>query len=325
MRTPAEWSEVEVRDGLRLLLGRRDGGGLDARPVELATDVADALRDAARGTLVRLGERSAKAYSTLGDADADEFLSLAIVSSDPGDDSASSENLEEMLSAADIVRLSLGAFSASDFLLRDELFEGGWLFYAVIVEVAGSNEPMAFVRQYNPQRGFNPGHLLSAYGDTLKRINDPVFNFDLHFDVVVASDEVAVLGATAFQRVFADVGVAASEVPSHVKSLESELSISVTSASSAVLTSWCQTRLRMAARLKKLAKQPHLKMVTAQSLQAALEKHALPRDRLGADEEITLNNLDDVRVFLDVLEKRYYEEDFTGDHMRADNASPRPA
>jgi hypothetical protein len=325
MRTSAEWGQTKLGDGLRLLLGRRDdAGGLDARPVELTTEVADVLRDAARTTLVSLGQRSPKAYSTLGDADSDEFLSLAITSADTDDDSAAPANLEETLSAADIVRLSLGAFAASNFLLRDELFEGGWLFYAVVVEVVGSNDPIAFVRQYNPQRGFDPGRLLGVYGDVLKQINDPVFNFDLNFDVVVTSDEVAVLRATAFQRVFADVNVAASEVPSHVTSLESGLNISITAVSSAVLTSSCQDRLRMAARLKKLAKKPHLKLVTPQSLREALKRHSLAPDRLGAGDEVVLDSVDDVRVFLDVLEKRYYEEDFTGDHMRADNASPRP-
>ncbi|HTB69650.1 MAG TPA: hypothetical protein VK707_01545 [Solirubrobacteraceae bacterium] len=251
MRTSAEWGQTKLGEGLRLLLGRRDdAGGLDARPVELTTEVADVLRDAARTTLVSLGQRSPKAYSTLGDADSDEFLSLAITSTDTDDDNAAPAYLEETLSAADIVRLSLGAFAASNFLLRDELFEGGWLFYAVVVEVVGSNDPIAFVRQYNPQRGFDPGRLLGVYGDVLKQINDPVFNFDLNFDVVVAYDEVAVLRATAFQRVFADVNVAASEVPSHVKSLESGLNISITAVSSAVLTASCQDRLRMAARLK---------------------------------------------------------------------------
>jgi hypothetical protein len=324
MRTSAEWGQTTLGEGLRLLLGRRDAAdSLDARPVELTTEVADVLRDAAGSTLVSLGQRSPKAYSTLGDADADEFLSLAITNADTDDVSAAPANLEETLSAADIVRLSLGAFAASNFLLRDELFEGGWLFYAVVVEIVGSNDPIAFVRQYNPQRGFDPGRLLGVYGDVLKQINDPVFNFDLNFDVVVASDEVAVLRATAFQRVFADVNVAASEVPSHVKSLESGLNISITAVSSAVLTASCQDRLRMAARLKKLAKQPHLKLVTPQSLREALTRHALAPDRLGAGDEVVLDSSNDVRVFLDVLEKRYYEEDFTGDHMRADNASPR--
>jgi hypothetical protein len=330
VRTATEWDEIGLGDGVRLLLGsRNDHGGLDAKPVELANDVADVLRDAARNALTSLGKRSPKAYSTLGDADADEFLSLTLQSTDGNDQSAEDgparTNLEEILSAADIVRLSLGAFGATDFLTRDELFGGRWLFYVVVVEVVDADAPIAFVRQYNPQRGFDPGRLLGVYGDTLKRINDPVFNFDLQFDVVVAPDEVAVLKATAFQRVFADVDVVAAEVPAHVGTLQSALNIVVSSASTIVLTASCQDRLRMAARLKKLARQPHLTLVTPQSVRAALQRHDFAPDRLGSGDEVALANLDDVRIFLDVLEKRYYEEDFTGDHMRADNASPRPA
>jgi hypothetical protein len=330
MRTAADWDEINLGDGVRLLLGsRNDHGGLDAKPVEIANDVGDVLRDAARNALTSLGKRSPKAYSTLGDADADEFLSLTIQPVDEGDQDAkhgpTETNLEEILSAADIVQLSLGAFGATDFLTRDELFGGGWLFYVVVVEVVDADAPIAFVRQYNPQRGFDPGRLLGVYGDTLKRINDPIFNFDLQFDVIVAHDEVAVLKATAFQRVFADINVVATEVPAHVGTLQSALNVAVSFASTVVLTTSCQDRLRMAARLKKLARQPHLSLVTPQSISTALQRHAFPPDRLGADDEIALNDLEDVRVFLDVLEKRYYEEDFTGDHMRADNASPRPA
>jgi hypothetical protein len=329
VRTAAEWDQIVLGDGVCLLLGsRNDHGGLDARPVELATDVADVLRDAARSALTSLGKRSPKTYSTLGDADADEFLSLALEAGDEGqnaEDGSTRTNLEEALSAADIIHLSLGAFSATDFLMRDELFGGGWLFYVVVVEAVGADTPIAFVRQYNPQRGFDPGRLLGVYGDTLKRINDPVFNFDLQFDVVVAHDEVAVLKATAFQRVFADVNVVASEVPAHVETLQSALNVVVSPVSTIVLTASCQDRLRMASRLKKLARQPHLTLVTPESIRAALQRHEFAPDRLGSGDDIALTTLDDVRVFLDVLEKRYYEEDFTGDHMRADNASPRPA
>jgi hypothetical protein len=329
MRTAADWAKIELGDGVRLLLGwRGEDGGLDARPVDLTVEVADELRTAAKHSLADLGGRVPKAYSSLGDADGDEFLSLAIHASDESNedvaDTLTHVDLEEMLSAADIVRLSLGAFAATDFFDRDELFGGGWLFYAVVVEVVGDDAPIAFVRQYNPQRGFDPGRLLGAYGDTLKKINDPVFLFDLQFDVIVTSDEVAVLRTTAFQRVFADVNVVASEVPADVNILQSALTLNIDSASTGALTAWCQDRLRMAARLKKLARQPHLPLITQASLREALNKHGLPLDRFGADNEISLTSLEDVRLFLDVLEKRYYEEDFTGNHMRADHTSPRP-
>lgn len=310
-------------------------------PVELKVEVSDELREACEDTLSDLASRTPKPYSSLGDAAGDEFLSLTI--GDPAEDeflsltvrhhddddehadkNAIPVDLEEMLSAADIVQLSLDAFAATDFLTRDQLFEGGWLFYAVVVEVVDEEEPIAFVRQYNPQRGIKPGRLLGAYSDALARIDDPVFIFDLAFDVVVASDEVAVLKKTAFQRVFADVNVVASEVPADIRSLESQLKVGIGTESRNMLTATCQQKLRLAARLKKLARQPHLKLVTSDSLRTAITKHGLKPGCFGAGTSIELSATDDVRVLLDVLEKRYYEEDFTGEHMRADNASPRP-
>lgn len=335
VRSAEEWADIELGEGVRLLLGwRGDDGGLEAMPVELKAEVADELREACERTLADLGSRSPKAYSTIGDAAGDEFLSLNIRRDDDDDGDGSDENddepgavpvdLEEMLSAADIVQLSLDAFAATDFLTRDDLFGGGWLFYAVVVEVDDEDESIAFVRQYNPQRGINPGRLLGAYSDALARIDDPVFIFDLAFDVVVASDEVAVLKTTAFQRVFADVNVVASEVPADIGSLRSQLNVGIGAASLDMLTATCQQKLRLAARLKKLARQPHLTLVTRASLRSAIARHGLPRNRFGSSTAVKLADADDVRIFLDVLEKRYYEEDFTGEHMRADNASPRP-
>ena len=128
MRTAEDWGDIKLGDGVRLLLGWRDeDGGLDARPVDLATDVADELRSVANSSLTDLAARVPKPYSGLGDVDADEFLSLTIMPND-GSDDATSANLEETLSTADMVRLSLGAFAAGDFFGRDELFGGGWLF-----------------------------------------------------------------------------------------------------------------------------------------------------------------------------------------------------
>jgi hypothetical protein len=332
MRTAAEWAKINLGDGTRLLLGHRsDDRGLDARPVELAEDLAAEMRDVCQMSLASLAGRSVRRYSNLGGLDGDDFLSLEIkpIAQDDGATPSSEQgakpsvDLEESLSAADIVGLSLNAFSDEEFLDRDQLFGGGWLFYAVVVEVRDSDNPIAFVRQYNPQRGFDPGRLLSVYGDTLKKLNDPVFLFDNRFDVIVASDEVAVLQVTAFQRVFADVGVVASEVPADVGALETELNVPVEEASRTMLTASCQDRHRLAARLKKLARQPHLKLVTRESLRAAMEAHSLDADRFGSGPAIVLGSMDDVRVFLDVLEKRYYEADFTGEHMRADNASVR--
>jgi hypothetical protein len=324
MRTGSEWADMKLGEGVRLLLGWRDSdtGGLDGLPVDLANDIADSLLAACRSTLALMKDRQRKPYSNLGNVDVDEFLALEIHEPPEDDGGTETVELEELLGAADIVELSKGAFAQEQFLSRADLDEGGWLFYAVVVEVEGADHPTAFIRQYNPQRGFGTGKLLSFYSDKLKKTIDPVFLFDLHFDLIVAADEVAVLSATAFQRVFADAGVVESEIPGHAQSLSSSLSVSLSAASTAALIVACTERNRLAARLRKLARAAHLDLVTEESLRAALDKHGLPSDRFGATAELEVTNLTDVRQLLDVLEKRYYEEDFTGYHMRADNASP---
>jgi hypothetical protein len=308
MRSGSEWAALRLADGVRLILGWRDEqGALVGQPVELKDEIAADMRDACVATLANLGLRAAKRYSELGNIESDEFLSLEIRKPPDHEDEDLSPELEELLGAADIVGLAMGAFAATDFLTRDELFEGGWLYYAVVVEVEGESNPVAFVRQYNPQRGFGAGRLLSFYSDALARAEDPVFIFDLAFDVVVAEDEIAIIGPTAFQRIFADVGVVAAEVPSDVSNLVGALSVPIDAAGAVALTAYCQEKHRLAARLKKLARQPH-QFVTKQTLVAALTKHGLPADRFGPGNTITLTDLADVRELLDVLEKRYYEE-----------------
>lgn len=327
MSTSRDWSKVKLGKGIRLLLGwRDDDASLGAAPVEITTEVADVLRDACQRSLASLAQRNPKPYTGAGNIDDMEYLRLKIRKPKAGsdDDGDKDVDLEELLSAADMVGLSLRAFTVAkdDFLDRDDLEGGGWLFYAVVAEVEGETEPIAFVRQYNPQRGFGTGKFMGVFGDTLKKLEDPVFMFDLYFDVVVASDEVAVLSTTHFQRVFADINVVASEVPGDIEILERNIKVPVAGDARKLLTVTCQDKLRLAARLKKLSRQSHLKLVTTTTLRAALTKHGMNASQFGLGPKVTLTSVEDVRLFLDILEKRYYEEDFTGDTMRADNASP---
>jgi hypothetical protein len=70
-------------------------------------------------------------------------------------------------------------------------------------------EVAAFVRKYNPQRGLKAGRLrVAANGDTLARFEDPLFNFDFNFDLIIAPNEIAIFSVTAFNSVFADIELA---------------------------------------------------------------------------------------------------------------------
>jgi hypothetical protein len=185
------------------------------------------------------------------------------------------------------------------------------------------DDPIAFVRQWNPQRGFSPGRLLLAYQDTLSRVDDPLFNFDMTFDLVVAPDEIVVLSTTAFNRVFADLDLLGAQVPDQATQLNTDLGKKLSATGLEFLTTTCQSRPRLAQRLRRVAQAAHLASVTEDSLSDALERHGLGRDRFGSGPEVELQSTDDVVVFLDMLEQLYFEADFTGEPRRADRYSTR--
>lgn len=323
MREPEQWAELELGTGLTLLLGWRPRPGeIDARPVQLSNPVAQEMRSACVEALGEVGERRRRIYSGLAAPESDEYLSFPLEQEDGNEETALPE--DDLLTAR-LLGLVAGAFEDDDYLGRDDLQrERPWLFYVVVVELEDFDEPVGFVRQYNPRRGFKAGRLLTSFHDTLSRLEDPVLNFDFDFDLVVAPDELAILNTTAFQRVFADAAVAAAEVPGNVEQVTSELGVELEENAEQVVEDVCREKASLARRLRRIARLSHLEAVTPDRLREKAQEHGLPADRFGTDDVVELKDEEDVRTFFDMLEQRYYEGDFTDEHLRADRISPRP-
>jgi hypothetical protein len=328
VREPEEWLDLELGEGVRLLLGWRSGRrGIQARPVSLANNVAEEMAAACRDTLGTIAHCQRRAYSGVPGLDMDEYLAIDLPAEGADNADALSDAGavlgEDAAAASQLIQLVRAAFENDDYLSRDELGRGRWLFYAVVVEAA-NDESVAFVRQYNPQRGIRAGRLLTAYHDTLARFDDPVFNFDLAFDLVIATDEIAVLSTTAFDRLFADLDLAAAQVPERVTELNAALGVNLSAPAVSFLETTVQSRAALTQRLRRIAGAEHLASVTYGAMADALEKHALPRDRFGPGPDLNLQDADDVVVFLDMLEELYYETDFSAEHRRADRYSRLP-
>jgi hypothetical protein len=278
-------------------------------------------------TLGRIGHGQRRDYSGVPALDEQEYLAIDL----PAEGAESEDALsdagavlgEDAATASQLIQLVRSAFENDAHLSREELQRGRWLFYAVVVELA-DGQSVAFVRQYNPQRGIRAGRLLTAYHDTLARFSDPVFNFDLDFDLVIAPDEIAVLSTTAFDRLFADLDLAAAQVPERVTELNAALAVNLSAAAATFLETTVQSRAALTRRLRRIAGAGHLGSVTYDAMADALDTHALPRDRFGPGPDLNLQNVDDVLVFLDMLEELYYETDFSAEHRRADRYSRRP-
>lgn len=325
------WAQLELGEGVRLLLGWREGRrDLVARPVEVTDEVGGAMREACQATLNRIGALERRTFSGVPALEPDQYLSLPIETDEEVDEQDDEEEEvgvllpEERAGTADLVELVESAFEDDDFLSRNELREGGWLFYAVVVEQEDEDEPIAFVRKFNPQRGMKAGRLpAAAQGNTLSRFDDPLFNFDLAFDLVVAPDEIAILKVGAFNTVFADLELAKAQVPEHVDAISAALGVKLASSAEGVLRTVCSEKPSLATRLRRLAHTDHLPKVTNATLREALDKHGFARNALGTGQRVRLADVEDVKTFLDLVEGLYYEADFSDEPRRADRFSVR--
>ncbi len=291
----------------------------------LGDNVGDAMLDACRDTLTRLSTSERRLYTGVPALETGEYLSIPLDAEEDDEQAVVAELAaligEDAGAAAELIQLVGGAFENDNFLSRDELQGGRWLFYAVVGEV--ESEPVAFVRQYNPQRGIRAGRLLTSFHNALTRFTDPVFNFDLDFDLVVSPEEIVVLSTTAFDRLFADIDLAAAQVPAQVVELNAALGVNLAAGAADFLSDTVRGRAALVRRFRRVARLDHLAAVTYETMSDALDKHGLPRDRFGAGPELDLQNTEDVNVFLDMLEELYYETDWSNEHRRADRYSSR--
>jgi hypothetical protein len=330
-RRPADWATLKLGKGTRLLLGWRDGRrGLNAQAARMDSDVSKEMVAACRQALNAMTKLDRRIYSGIPALEPEQYLSLAVTTGSDGVASNEADALqkldrmmpEEAAATAHLIELVNGAFDDDEWLSRDELASGSWLFYAVVVQLEDGGVA-AFVRKYNPQRGLKAGRLpVSAKGNTLSRFDDPLFNFDFKFDLIIAPSEIAIFSVSAFNSVFADIELAKIHADENVTTITSVIATELSGASETLLRKECEDRAALANRVRRLAHVDYLDRVTPAALRQALEKHKMPTDRLGK-RKIQLKSRDDVEVFLDLVEGLYYEADFTGEARRADRYSVR--
>jgi hypothetical protein len=330
-RKPADWAALKLGKGTRLLLGWRDGRrDLDAQAARMTSDVSKEMIAACQRALSGMAQLDRRIYSGIPALEPEQYLSLAVATGSNGvahDEADALEKLDQMMpeeaaATARLVELVNGAFDEDEWLTKDELALGSWLFYAVVVQLEDGGVA-AFVRKYNPQRGLKAGRLrVAANGDTLARFDDPLFNFDFNFDLIIAPNEIAIFSVTAFNSVFADIELAKIHAGEHVTTITSSVVASLSGPSEALFRKECEERASLANRVRRLAHVDYLNRVTPAALRDALQQHGMPADRLGKT-RVRLTNRDDVEVFLDLVEGLYYEADFTGEARRADRYSVR--
>lgn len=305
------WSDVDLGDDPRLIVGRRNSAGaLEGSRVDLHDDTFAVIREIATNALETLTNTVARPYEPFAELeDGEEHFELSL------EGPAGSDSDDEV---ADVTRLimivdDLRSLDARN--LRDQTS----LFYAICWPASGTG----FVRKADPARGVRHGRYF-AYRDALRKVDEPDLMLYDTVDFVIHDGHAGILKPTPFRTLFADVHVALAEVPNYVDAVRTSLTqvTPMSDASAAALLSVVSSRTSFAARLRRLSIRMLEVTVTRESIELAAARHLDDPSALLVEGEVVFDATN-VPVFLDLLEGRLFEDDFTGERRRADRWSTR--
>jgi hypothetical protein len=331
MKKASEWSDLDLGGDPILVVGRRPKPRtLEGYVIDLHVETFGTMRDIATTTIGQFDGRDAVPWHPNADmVQGEQYLSVDVsgLPAPPGrahTDAAGGSAVASspLASAADLIRLVLDPGSL-DNLDPAELADERFRFYAVVWETGDHGEPVAFVSEYDPTTVLRRASSYFRYDGTLRSADPPDFALDDRADLVVTTEEVAVLSPAAFDRLFADIRALLNDVPVYTAAFKASMTgLPMTSATADAITQVCAAKPSYARQLQNLNTSMSGAAITPSSLRDVLKRHGQkPADFLTKG--VLDIGPDQVGVLLDVAEGRWYEADFTSEPRRAARWSRR--
>ena len=330
----SQWSQIALTGDPRLMVGwRTDQKRLKALKVHLHEDVFEDLRELCQPTVQFLAdgaeERAYEQFAALEPGE--QFFSYdisdlprrppvsppppVVMPGSPTDDTA------------DLVRLVRTVDSLTD-VSRKQMAKGLYSFYTICWPQPGDGLMVGFVSRKDPMTTLRPGTRYLRFSETLLRKADPPeVSLSPGSDLVVGPRSLAILSTSVFSSLLGDVEVMFTAVPKHVATLRAKLAhtVPLTGQAESALQAEAQRLLSYARRLSALL--PRLNAITttlsAHALRTALSSHGVKASLLLNPSGSFDFNQQNVGLFLDLMEGRYFEDDLTGERRRADRFSRR--
>ncbi|CAL9409713.1 hypothetical protein [Nocardiopsis dassonvillei] len=201
-------------------------------------------------------------------------------------------------------------------------------FQAIFYSIAFQQEDKSwvhFIKKMSPTGVFKPGRLWGRFRGDLKRIETPDILLYEDIDVVLGRNLIAGFRPFPLQVLFTDVGLMMKSVPDYVSEISNILAstIPLTPDAQAALAAHGARTVSSASRIYRLIERMSDIELNQGLLSLVLERHKIdpstiisPTGKFDFDEQ-------EVSTFLDILESRYYSDDWTGELRRADKYSRR--
>jgi hypothetical protein len=279
------------------------------------------LRSIASGAIGELERRDSKPYSAFASKTEDDYFDVDISDIPRRVDRRRRTDDPEAFEIASALAM-IADCDSHPTMSAKELRQADPSLYAIVFEAGGGYA--GFVRNVSPRRSLRPGLRYLQYDDTLKRIEAPDLVIDGSIDMVVTTDQCAVLSPIAFASLFGDVGVVFQQAPENLKALSRAMKAVIPLSAGALeaLQSRCGRRVSDARRLHHIVtdRATALAALSADELTGLLQLRGL-EDAL-ANGQLNLSN-ESVSDFLDLVEGRLFTDDLTQEERRADSYSPR--
>ncbi|MDA8046724.1 MAG: hypothetical protein M0Z30_16025 [Actinomycetota bacterium] len=277
--------------------------------IGMHADVARALRRAAVDTVAAIEARTSVTFAADIDYDpATQYLevpaALLTVAQPPqsaADGAPPGGQATPTVETDPEAHAVISQGSSLPLLKAGELGRRTFAFYALIVGNTPENRT-AFVTQWNPHRLGLSGKILTAFGDQLRRIGQPLLAFESLFHMVVIPDGIAVLNKSAFEKVFRDVETMQARVPVWAAHVEAALPLD--DASLGCLAEVCGRNKRVAAKARSLFESGVLKdrAITGAMLAEEMRRQDLDADRMVKEDKLVIDDTD-VPVLLKLLDE----------------------
>ena len=172
-----------------------------------------------------------------------------------------------------------------------------------------------------------PGLRYFQYGDAMTTVTSPDFALKDGADLVIGAEGTAILSPFSFETLLGDVGVIFGRVPDDVASVKVALAdnIALTPAAEEALLEEAVRTKGNAKHLRLLPERLSVINLNPESLRKSLELHGIDPELLLDEDGHFSFDRQNVGLFFDAVEGRYFEDDLGGEKRRADRFSTRRA
>jgi hypothetical protein len=316
-----EWKGISLAGEPRLLVGWRESRRrLDALRVKLHRDVFSELAELCRPAITKIQNYAERPFENFAELDDEQYFWYAhnlIPQRRSQEPTLAAED-----DTADLVRLVKNVDALPD-ATRDDLDDPKYSLYSICWPHRDSM--IGFVSRANPLATLKPGIRYFQYGDAMITVRRPDFALKEGADLVIGVNGTAILAPYSFQTLLGDVGISFDHVQKDMATVRKALvgNIDLTPAADKALLAEASRIRGMAKRLRLLPGRLDTIDLDAESLRKILTRHNIDPDLILDENDNFSFDQQNVAVFFDAVEGRYFEDDLSSERRRADRYSTR--